>query len=268
MGVGSGFQVTNNAPVHYEAHVERFMAPFVRALVEAVVRQGDTVLDVACGTGFATRAAAAAVGTSGRVTGSDLNAAMVVMAQSIPTPLTADIDWHRASALDLPFGNGEFDTVICQQGLQFFPEPSAGLREMARVCRPGGRIAATVWSAVEDSPFLAAEFAIFGQYCDANPAEFLRTFISDGERRIAGWFESAELSNIRIERVEATVSLPPPAIYIPQHARALPWSGTFADLTESVRDEALASVDEALAQYRTSNGIDVPFVSYLATATT
>ncbi len=267
MGDGSGFQVTNNAAAHYEAHVERFMAPFVGALVEAAVRQDDSVLDVACGTGFATRAAAAATGASGRAAGTDLNASMVAMAQSIPTPLSDEINWYQASALDLPFSNGEFDTVICQQGLQFFPDPSAGLREMARVCRTGGRIAATVWSAIEDSPFLAAEFAMFSQYCDANPAEFLRTFVSDGERHIAGWFESAGLSDVRIERVEATVSLPPPAIYIPQHARALPWSGTFTELPERVRDEALASVDKALAQYRSVIGIDVPFVSYLATAT-
>jgi ubiquinone/menaquinone biosynthesis C-methylase UbiE len=58
----SGFQVDDNAPRYYESHVERFMAPFVRALVASAVKPGDVVLDVACGTGFAARAASAATG--------------------------------------------------------------------------------------------------------------------------------------------------------------------------------------------------------------
>lgn len=74
----------------------------------------------------------------------DLNPAMVAQARTVPEDSGAKLSWCEASALDLPFGDGEFDTVICQQGLQFFPDPSAGVREMARVGRAGGRIGVTV----------------------------------------------------------------------------------------------------------------------------
>lgn len=56
----SGFQLAVGAPEHYERHVAPIMAPFVAALVERSVSTGDRVLDVACGTGFAARAAAEA----------------------------------------------------------------------------------------------------------------------------------------------------------------------------------------------------------------
>ena len=59
------------------------MTPFVEALIVAVVRTGDSVLDVACGTGFATRAAAEATGRCGTVHGIDLNPAMILTAQSL-----------------------------------------------------------------------------------------------------------------------------------------------------------------------------------------
>ncbi len=102
------------------------MSPFVEALVGPAVHDGDDVLDVACGTGFATRAAAHAAGPSGKITGSDLNPSMVAMARSIRGQTPTEIDWHEASALDLPFSDRSFDSVISQQGIQFFPEVEAG----------------------------------------------------------------------------------------------------------------------------------------------
>jgi SAM-dependent methyltransferase len=128
----SGFQVDINAPSAYEAQVRPLMAPFVDVLVNSTVTAGDAVLDVACGTGFATRAAAAVAGRDARVEGSDLNPAMVAHARSVADGSGANLTWREASALELPHEDGEFDTVICQQGLQFFPDPAAGVREMGR----------------------------------------------------------------------------------------------------------------------------------------
>jgi len=153
---GSGFQVSDDAPTHYQAAVERFMAPFVSAVVTQAASPGDNVLDVACGTGFATRAAARVVGESGSVVGTDLNAGMLTMARTVPFE-GIDISWRQAFALDLPYADGESDAVLCSQGVQFFPNPSSGLPEMARVLRSGGRMAVTMWDELEQNPFFAAE---------------------------------------------------------------------------------------------------------------
>jgi ubiquinone/menaquinone biosynthesis C-methylase UbiE len=61
----------------------------------------------------------------------------------------APIDWIEGSALDLPFPAGTFDLVLCQLGLQFFPDQGRALREMRRVLSPSGSVALSVYSPVE-----------------------------------------------------------------------------------------------------------------------
>ncbi len=114
------------------------------------VRPGQRVLDVACGTGVVTRIAAERAGPSGRVAGLDVNADMLAAARAASPG--ARIEWYEGSALALPFPDGSFDIVVCQQGLQFFPDRVAGLREMRRVLTAGGRLALSCWRSVEHQP--------------------------------------------------------------------------------------------------------------------
>jgi len=58
----------------------------------------------------------------------------------------APIEYVEASAAELPFQDGRFDAVLCQQGLQFFPERAAAVREMRRVLRRGGVAGIAVWA--------------------------------------------------------------------------------------------------------------------------
>jgi len=64
----------------------------------------------------------------------------------------APVDWMEGSALDLPFPSGHFDVVLCQLGLQFFPDQPRALREMRRVLREPGRAALSVHSPIERTP--------------------------------------------------------------------------------------------------------------------
>jgi len=266
MGDGSGFQVGERAPSHYQVRVEKLMAPFVSALVAEAIRPGDRVLDVACGTGFATRAAARVAGPQGTVIGSDVNPGMVVAARSVPCE-GFDITWQEASALDLPFADGEFDAVISQQGVQFFPSPASGLQEMARVLRPEGRLAVTVWGEIEQNPFFAAEIDMLVNSSDAEPGAGSDAFPIGGDNQIRLWFEEAGLGEPRVELIESIISLPPPSEYVPQHLKALPWSSAFFELPFAAQAEAMEPLIAQLAEYATSGGIAVPFRSHLASVT-
>jgi ubiquinone/menaquinone biosynthesis C-methylase UbiE len=267
MNTESGFQIPESAPAHYQAQVTYFMAPFVDTMVAMSVERGDVVLDIACGTGFATRSAARVVGASGRVVGSDINAGMLAMARSVPWDSESNISWREASALDLPFDEDEFDAVICQQGAQFFPDVPAGLAEMARVTRPGGCLAATIWAGIDQSPFFTTELEMLVRFCDTDPDASANSFVEGGERQIGSWFESAGLDGSTIEYLERYVSLPPIAEYVPEHLKALPWSDGFFALSGGEQAEAVAWMDERLSEYRTVDGIEVPFRSYLVTST-
>ncbi len=147
MSKNGQWQLDGSAAELYERYVARhILGPWVPGLLDrAGVRSGERVLDVACGTGAVARVAAERVGASGRVTGLDLNAGMLAVARSLPAPPGAAITWIERSALDTRLPAGSFDVVVCQQGLQFFPDKIAALSEMHRLLAPGGRLAISVW---------------------------------------------------------------------------------------------------------------------------
>ncbi len=140
------FQVSATAAEQYERYPVRFiLGPWAPGLIEAAALQaGQHVLDVACGTGVVTRLAAGQVGETGQVTGLDINPGMLTVARTLPRPAGAPITWQEGSALALPFPDAAFDAVLCQQGLQFFPDRPLAVREIHRVLRPGGRVAVSV----------------------------------------------------------------------------------------------------------------------------
>jgi ubiquinone/menaquinone biosynthesis C-methylase UbiE len=143
--------------------VPRLFTPWARLLLDRLdLQPGEAVLDVACGPGSLTRPAAIEVGPAGRVAGVDLSAAMLAIALAKPKlPRAAAIEYHHAPADRLPVDDGRFDVATCQQGLQFFPNPSAALREMRRAMRPDGRVAIAVWTEIDHSPpFAALEGAV------------------------------------------------------------------------------------------------------------
>ncbi|MBW3592122.1 MAG: ubiquinone/menaquinone biosynthesis methyltransferase [Actinobacteria bacterium] len=105
-----------------------------RLAAAAVVRPGDRVLDVCCGTGDL---ALAAERFGGDVTGVDFSPQMVERARAKSTA----VEWLQADAVSLPFEDGTFDVVTVGFGIRHFADLEEGLRELARVLRPDGRLA-------------------------------------------------------------------------------------------------------------------------------
>jgi demethylmenaquinone methyltransferase / 2-methoxy-6-polyprenyl-1,4-benzoquinol methylase len=105
-----------------------------RLAAASVVRPGDRVLDAACGTGDL---ALAALESGGRVTGLDFSERMLERARR----KSDAIEWVRGDVLALPFGDAAFDSATIGFGVRNVADLDSGLRELARVVRPGGRLA-------------------------------------------------------------------------------------------------------------------------------
>jgi SAM-dependent methyltransferase len=124
---------------------EKFLVPAIfepwarTALRTRPPAPASRVLDVACGTGIGARLAARLVGSRRQVIGVDADAQMLSVARDTGERLDGiHVAWLRADALALPLQTGAFDYLLCLEGLQFFPDRSAGLRELRRVLRRGG----------------------------------------------------------------------------------------------------------------------------------
>ena len=125
----------------YDRFMGRYSRPLAAQFVELVgVRRGDRVLDVGCGPGALTGELVARLGAEA-VSAVDPSGPFV----AATTERFPGVDVRRAPAESLPFDADAFDVVLAQLVVHFMTDPVAGLREMARVGRPGATLGASVW---------------------------------------------------------------------------------------------------------------------------
>ena len=123
-------------------NIEFAKKPCERLVAHARVGKGERVLDVACGTGWATLDAALAVGQTGRVVGIDIADKALEIARSKADQEGLDnIRFEQQDGHRLKFEDCAFDVVICASALFYFDDIPSVLREWRRVLRPGGRAA-------------------------------------------------------------------------------------------------------------------------------
>jgi ubiquinone/menaquinone biosynthesis C-methylase UbiE len=150
-------ETPNPAVGYLEYLVPALFEPLAREVFAiSPPRRGERVLDVACGTGIVARKAAELVGRDGEVVGVDVNPRMIEVAKELPPPAGAPTKFMQGDGTALDLSDDSFDVVYCQQGLQFFPDRSAGVQEMRRVLVDGGRAVIAAWLGIEHQPLFAA----------------------------------------------------------------------------------------------------------------
>ena len=199
---GSGFHVPAGRPVDpsaYDRWVGRWSRLFVPAVVAAAeVGPGSRVLDVSPGTGEAALVALPTVGAAGVVIGADISPAML---QGARNRLAEPSFWPvAADGQALPFRDGIFDAVICQLGLQFFPDPSLGLAEFRRVLRSGCCTAICVISTPDRAPMWGILGEVLTRFRPEHRNVIQLSFALSDRKRLETLFTSAGFQDIRIER--------------------------------------------------------------------
>lgn len=138
-----------------------------RLSVSSVAR----VLEIAAGTGIVTRALIRAMPDSVSVVATDLNQPMLDHAAAQVS--SNRVSWQKADAQALPFRDGEFDAVVCQFGVMFFPDKQKAYREARRVLKPGGHFIFNVWDKIEHNEFADAVTTTVGDLFPHDPPLFL-----------------------------------------------------------------------------------------------
>ena len=158
------------------------------SLCEAVdLRAGNRVLDVAAGNGNASLAAARRFA---RVTASDYVPALLERAAERARADRLEIELREADAEQLPFADGSFDVVLSTFGVMFTPNQERAAAELARVCRPGGKIGLANWT---PESFIGQLFKTLGKYLPP-PA---------GVKSPALWGTQVRLAELFADKVES-----------------------------------------------------------------
>ncbi|NYH80642.1 SAM-dependent methyltransferase [Actinopolyspora biskrensis] len=117
---------------------------------------GSRAIDVATGPGTVARMLAASVGPRGSVLGTDISPGMLDLARAKPPVDGAAIEYAECGADSLRAPDAAYDVVVCQHGLQFFPDRRAALSELHRVAADGARLAISLWAGLESNPMFRA----------------------------------------------------------------------------------------------------------------
>jgi SAM-dependent methyltransferase len=176
--------------------------------------------------------------TPGHVTGFDLNPGMLAVARSVSSD-GVPINWMEGSALDLPFPPNRFDVVLCQLGLQFFPDQPRALREMRRVLRERGRAALSVYSPIERTPGANAFVRALDEVLGPEASRIKRSedsFANPAQLRDAGF------SAVDVQTVEQTIVFPSVLDYVQFQLLATPMTVLLNDKAEPERQAVIASV--------------------------
>lgn len=246
--------------------------PWTRVLLEyAAPRPGELVLDVACGTGTVARHAAPMVEHHGRVVALDMNADMLEVGRGLPALGGAAIEWRQGDAVRLDRPDGAFDLVTCQQGLQFFPDRAASLREMRRVLTDRGRVAISVWRALGLHPVYEALMGATARHLGAPLSAVDMSFSLWSADELRALLSDAGFQGIEITPRSMDVRLPEPdrfahltvlsaATSIPAFAQLDP--AERASLVERVTAETRAVVQH----YRDRDTLRFPMSTHIAVA--
>lgn len=233
-------------------------------ILEALsLRQGERVLELACGPGTLSMMAADAVGREGEVICSDFSQAMVsvarerMTAQGLAAEGRSGIEFRVMDAEAMDLADASIDAVACRMGYMLMADPEAALRETARVLAPGGRVALAVWAQAEANPWAALPMKAIAGKLDlpAPPPDAPGLWSLADERRLRAALQDAGLGSIEIEALEDTVEFDSAEEWIEVTRRlAGPLRALFANLDDEVRAAIEQDMRDAAKQYESADG--------------
>ncbi len=195
---------TGNIPENYD----RYLGPmFFHCCAEDLAArvacaQAQRVLEIAAGTGIATRCLRDQLANETHITASDLNNDMLKHAQQ-KFSTEENISFELADALALPFEKEQFDVVTCQFGIMFCSDKQQAFHEAHRVLCPGGRLLFSIWDALEHNPLPKVTNEMLAEFFDDDAPAFLQLpFSYHNQAQIRHDIEKAGFTDVQFTTLE------------------------------------------------------------------
>ncbi len=235
------------------------MAEATQRMLEAAgLKPGDHVLDIAAGTGDQSIFAARIVGPGGSILATDISAEMLnIAARVVQQEGLTNITTLVQDAEQLDLQDNALDAVICRLALMLIPHLKLALREIRRVLKPGGKLAALVWSAPENNPLFSLPLAILSKYARGasshlpNPFALSDPTVFERELTEAGFYEVITRA-IPFQSHYASLDA-----FLQSTASRLT-AGVMGQLSQQEQQQLLGEVRQALSQFEGSHGLVAP----------
>ena len=250
------------------ARYDRYLGPLLFEPYAAIAAQRTKalgprrILEVAAGTGILTAALQRSL-PDGEIVATDLNPAMLdVAATKVPS---GSVRFQPADALSLPFADSEFDLVICQFGVMFYPDKVAGNAEARRVLRDGGTYLAIIWDRLDRNPVSHAMAEMLAEEFPEDPPRFLERapFSYADPARIENDLRSAGFDRITVEALAATSRVDARSAAYGMCCGS-PMTAEIEERGADALDRAVEACEHAL---RSFDGLETPMSALFATAT-
>jgi SAM-dependent methyltransferase len=192
------------------------------------------------------------------VTGTDINGGMLEAAARFAAEAgLAEIAWLECDAAAMPLPDDTFDVVLCQQGLQFMPDKPGAMAEMARVLKPGGRLALSVWKT--RSPLGAAFATVLDRHFGAGTTAPWEMVYALGDRdRLHDLAEGAGLRDAHVVLDVKFIRHPDTQAFITGALAGSPLAETMAELPPAEHKRLVTEIVAELADCHDDDGLAVP----------
>lgn len=244
------------------------------ALARAQVQEGERVLDVGCGCGTTTMEMARRVGPSGAVTGVDISAPMIELAQSRAAQAgLTNVQFQVADAEAHSFKDGSIDLLFSRFGIMFFGNPVAAFTNLASALKPGGRLTFACWRQPEDNLWLVLPSKAAGAYVELPPRpepDQPSPFAFANPDRVTSILSDAGFTDISLEQRDGNLKIGGPNTLAAAVNFAInmgPAAVACAEADAATVEKVAGAIRETLEPFYTGSAVEMPSSVWIVTAT-
>lgn len=200
---------SGSVPENYDSGLGPFIFEYyaLQMAERCAALNPERVLETAAGTGIVSKVLRECIAPDCSIIATDLNQPMVDYAAA-KLGSDAGIDFAIADACQLPFEDGQFDAVVCQFGVMFYPDRQASYEEALRVLKSGGFYLFSVWDSWSENPFAEIAYDVGAEFCADNPPAFYKVpFCYNNINAIMQALDLAGFADCAIEKLNHTQDL-------------------------------------------------------------
>lgn len=257
--------------VRFQDQLDNMLSPYRDALMDAAsIAAGSRLLDIGCGCGDTTLAAAKFTGPKGRALGIDLSAPMTVRARERSAALNSSAEFEVADASNHDFGKNAFDLMISRFGVMFFDDPVGAFTNLHRATTADGRLIFICWRPLSENEWISAPMSVARPLLPPlppvdpyapGPGAFAEA------PRVKDILEKAGFRNVTHRAMDLPLVLGKTLDEALEQALEIgPLSRLLAEQDDALRAKAAAAIREKLATYLTPQGVTLGSSTWIVSA--